>query len=255
MRSRPRGEDPYEQSTIAWLKFQQAHGIRGTYYIGTWGRYDTPSDARDLVYSRRDPEVQWLAKTCERFGAEVGLHSSIHAWTTPERFSTEVQRVRESYGVEAHGFRGHYWSLDATNPERSLRIAAASELKHSSALGMNTVGGFRRGSCYPYRPFDRSTGDYVGLCEVPPTLMDQALFQSGADNLARIQYFKTLAETVRKNEGVLVLDWHSDSLWPGYMDGVTDALLPELAQISNDSDCWLASAQQISDWCTTARWQ
>jgi hypothetical protein len=255
VRARPRGSDPYEQSTISWLQFQRDHGIRGTYYIGTRGRYDTLSDVRDLVYSRHDPEAQWLAKTCDQFGAEIGLHSSVRAWATREQFAEEVQRVRDAYGVAAHGFRGHYWSLDATSPENSLRIAAESGLKHSSALGMNTVGGFRRGSCYPYRPYNPRSGESVGLCEIPPTLMDQAMFCSGSDSATRVRRFRELEAAVRRNEGVLVLDWHSDSLCPGYMDDMTRELLPELSRIANDSACWLASAQQIADWCTTTRWE
>ncbi|MDB4916834.1 MAG: hypothetical protein JWM95_4478 [Gemmatimonadetes bacterium] len=251
----PGGTDPYEASTIAWLKFEQVMGVRGVYFVGTWSRSDFPSESYDLTYARSDPETLRLVSACKSYGAEMGLHSGIGAWRSPARFAEEVRRFRESYGIAPAGFRGHYWSLNPENPEESLAIAAEhGALKYDSSFGMNLAYGFRRGTCYPFRPFDAVTGRYSGLWELPPSVMDGGLYASAGTNEERVANFAALAASVQSAGGVLVLDWHSDSLWSGFMDNMTQALLPELTRLIDDSTCWVACASELIDWCSTARW-
>jgi hypothetical protein len=229
--------------------------VRGVYFIGTWSRYDTPSEPNDLVYSRTDPETVRLVQSCREHGAEIGLHSGIAAWQDASRYGEEVRRFKESFGVAPEGFRGHYWSLNPNNPEESLGIAALDAgLKYDTSLGMNVAYGFRRGTCYPFRPFEATTGVYSGLWELPPTVMDGGLYASAPSNEARVANFVALAEAVRRSEGILVIDWHSDSLWEGFMENLTQALLPALANIVADSTCWVVSGSECIDWCSYARW-
>ena len=252
---RPKGTDPYEASVVAWLQFERSMNVRGVYFIGTWSRYDTPSRSHDLVHSRSDPETIRLVQACREQGAEIGLHSSIDAWRNDSQYVEEVRRFQESYGIAPEGFRGHYWSLNPNNPEQSLeRAAREGGLKYDSSFGMNVAVGFRRGTCYPFRPFDALTGNYSGLWELPPSVMDGGLHASAPTNAARVRAFVGLAETVKESQGALVIDWHSDSLWEGFMDNMTSELLPVLSEIIGDSSCWVASGSEIIEWCSNGRW-
>ena len=253
---RPAGIDPYEASALAWLQFERSMNVRGTYFIGTWSRYDSPSDPQDLGYSPTDPETLRLAHSCREQGAEISLHSSIGAWRGKSRYAEEVRRFKQSFGVAPQGVRGHYWSLNPDRPEESLAFAAChGGLKYDTSLGMNVALGFRRGTCYPFRPFRPETGEYSGLWELPPSVMDGALHASAATNDARVANLIDLADSVKNSEGVLVIDWHSDSLWEGFMDNMTLALLPALANMIADSSCWVATGNELIGWCSDARWK
>jgi hypothetical protein len=252
----PRGTDPYEASLLAWLRFERSMGVRGAYFLGTWSRHDRPAESYDLVYARSDPETLRVVDACKEHGAELGLHSGIGAWRDAGRYAEEVRRFRESYGITPQGVRGHYWSLNPDNPEESLAFAARhAGLKYDTSFGMNTAYGFRRGTCYPFRPFDASTGAYSGMWELPPSVMDGGLHASAPTNEERIAKFAALAASVKSAGGVLVLDWHSDSLWDGFMDNMTHALLPELASIIGDASCWVVPSSEVIAWCGDARWQ
>ena len=125
----------------------------------------------------------------------------------------------------------------------------------SSCLVMNLIHGYRRGLNYPYRPFDRSSGEYSKNWEIPPTMMDQSLLLSGNSNTERIQAFRARANEIREAAGCFVLDWHTDSLWSGYMADITPPLLDEIKKIADDSTCWTASLGEIVNWCRKERWQ
>lgn len=252
----PINSDPYEASAVAWLQFERTMNVRSVYFIGTWSRHDFPSESHDLPYFRTDPATLRLVRACREQGAEIGLHSSIGAWRGASRYTEEVRRFNDSYDIAPQGFRGHYWSLNPNNPEESLAFAAQhAGLKYDTSFGMNVAYGFRRGTCYPFRPFDTNTGAYSGLWELPPSVMDGALYASAPNNPARVANFTALAEAVKGSEGVLVLDWHSDSLWEGFMDNMTQALLPAIATIIADTSCWVVSGSEVIDWCCNKRWR
>ena len=248
--------DPYYESWESWLRFESEMGIHGVYYIGTWSRWDQQSNERDLPYLSTDPVVIRLANLSLEKGAEIGLHSGIQAWRHPGRFQQETDRFRTHYGVDPKGFRGHYWSLDPENPESSHKTACLqTHFKYDSSFGMNLVSGFRRGAAYPFRTFEPCSGEYTGLIELPPVIMDGALHSCGKTNPDRLASFIALGQTVKKAEGLLMLDWHSDSLDPSYQDNLASRLLPTLRTWVDDSSCWFATGSEIAAWSTAARWE
>ena len=246
--------DPYIVSYKAWLRFERSLGVNAVYFIGTRSRHEEAAGPHDLPYTPMNKEVLDLVHACCETGAEIGLHSSTVAWRDALGYTEEVQRFSRNYGVSPVGLRGHYWSLNPRDPEESLAYAANAGMKYDASFGMNVAYGFRRGTCYPFRPFHSSTGRFSGLWELPTTVMDGALFLSAKDNASRVANFLTLAETVRRNNGVLVLDWHSDSLWPGFMENMTQSLLPAISELASDSSCWVATGQEIVKWCAVDRW-
>ncbi|CAN5415619.1 hypothetical protein BH09GEM1_BH09GEM1_35750 [soil metagenome] len=251
-----RGMDPYEASLHAWLDFEREMEMQAVYYVGAWSRADVPSHPHDLVHARTDPETLRLVRACAEQGAEIGLHSGITAWQSGPRYGEEVRRFSASYGIQPKGVRGHYWSVNPNNPEESLSFASRyGALEYDASFGMNVTYGFRRGTSYPYRPFDARTGTYAGLWELPPTVMDGGLHASAPNNAGRMANFASLTDRVRAAGGVLVLDWHSDSLWGGFMENMTAELLPQLQAIIGDSSCWVATGSELIEWCSKTRWK
>lgn len=247
-------DDPFLRSWNDWMRFESSLGIRATYYVATWNRYDRRSDSRDVPYAVKDPRIRSVVAGLLDGGWEVGLHSSIDAWRDGGRFEEEAHRFERAFGTRPRGMRGHFWSLDPSAPERTLALARAqAAIDYDSSLGMDLVQGFRRGVAYPFRPYD-DNGQGSGVWEIPPTVMDWALYLSGPDTERRCQVLRARAKGVAACGGLLVLDWHEYTLAPGVMSDLAEGLLHELAEFAADSSCWIATAAQIVDWCSHARW-
>ena len=86
-------------------------------------------------------------------------------------------------------------------------------------------------------------------------MMDGSLHLVGQTNDQRMVTFRQWVSRIKRNEGCLVLDWHSDSLQKGFMDDMSQALLGELETISTDDTCWMTSLADVVSWCREGRWQ
>lgn len=245
--------DPLLQSWRNWLKFEESAGIPGTYYVGTWNRHLPQSDDRDVHYDCRDRGIQNIVGQLRRSGFEVGLHSSIRAWEF-QRIGGEADLFERHFGFRPAGFRGHYWSIARDNIAKCFAQAQRAGFTYGSALGMNLVHGYRRGSAYPYRPYDATTGEPSGVWEVPPIVMDQSLLLAGDSTQERIESFWQRVDNVQQHQGCLVMDWHSDSLAGGFMENLARHLLPELRRVAGDPSCWLTTPRQLVAWCSRERW-
>jgi hypothetical protein len=246
--------DPYVASLDAWVSFQRSLDVRSAIYVSVVARTDQGAAANDVTYSLRDTQFAARIRDLEQEGWEIGLHSSINAWRTEGGFGREREKLRDAFSVSSVGVRGHYWSLDPAHRDESLRRIARAGFRYDSSLGMNLVHGYRRGSNYPYRPFDPTSGEILGVWEVPPVMMDESLLLAGTDNLARDSALRVRAAEVRRHGGLLVLDWHTDSLARGYMDDSAALVLEFLQAAVPDSECWVATPRAIVEWCSRERW-
>jgi hypothetical protein len=244
-------QDPYARSAFELVEFERRHEVRGTYFFASWGRHDFDADENDLGYNHATASVARLARQIADAGMELGLHSSIRAWHGSGRFALEAARFARGYGVRPTGLRAHWWSLEPGAHAASLRLAANAGFAYDSSLGMNERAGFRRGIAYPFRPFDPESGEPIGLVEIPPTVMDDALLLGPGDPIVTL---RSRAEAVRAVGGVLVLDLHSDVLATRRWGAMAAAVLKEVSRWRHDdSSCWFASLGQIADWLRRRR--
>ncbi len=245
--------DPYFSSWRSWTCLERQLGIRSTFYIATWTRYQRDADERDVGYSCDDRRIRELATELANGGWELGLHSSIRAWRRPAGFADEVARFERAFRVRPSGFRGHYWSLDPVSPERSLQQAhEQAGFLYDSSFGMNLAFGYRRGTSLPYRPSDPASGKEVGLWEIPPTIMDGAALAAASCPDRRKSLLRGLFEATKRRGGLLVLDWHEHSLASGVVLGAD--LVEVLAEFAGDGTCWWTTPSAVVEWASKDRW-
>ena len=248
------GRDPLMRSWDEFLEFEQKYQTGGTYFVATWSRRDPESDPRDVHYRFDDPQLIAQVRRMHQAGFDIGLHTSINAWRCG-RYLEEFNRFEQAFGFVPSSHRGHYWSLNPRHSARTQKeITAATGMTYCSTLGMNEVAGYRRGLCYPWRPFDHQTGESAGVWEVPPIMMDQSLMLSASDPTGWRKVFNERASQVRDWQGCFVLDWHTDMLAvPEYRE-VTRAMLDSFAELTRDPTCWTASLTDVLNWCSRDRW-
>ncbi len=249
-----KSKDPYLGSWESWIAFERELGIRSASYVATWNRLDANSSPSDVGYTASRPQLRQFCENMIEGGWEIGLHSSINCWRY-DRFDEETDRFTKCFGLSPKGSRSHHWSLNPDAHEQTLVSVAGAGFDYDSSMGMNEVHGFRRGTSCPYHPYDPTNGIRCGLWELPPVMMDDALYKAGDAHEIRRKIFRDRVDTVSRYGGCMTIDWHTDMLWNGHMDGLGMALLDEITLIASDASCWVATPRQIIDWCTDIRWR
>ncbi len=227
-------EDPwwcFEQ----WISMAEDAGARSTWLIfpervSKPHAWDAAYSYNDTVrFGRRKMKVREMLKEIGGAGMEVGLHPSVHAACDAALLRDQRNQVADAAGCEVTSVRQHFlrWNAGKT-PEAQSEAG----LSVDSTLGFNRGIGFRTGGCYPYKMPDPVTGQCGPLIQIPLQLMDVALFSE--DGLGcrtvdeAIGACMTVMEEVQAVGGVLVLNWHPNSISTEPMMAVIRTLLSEV---------------------------
>src|SRR5581483_3590238 len=103
--------------------------------------------------------------------------------------------------------------------ESTLELHANAGLSYDSSLGLSDTPGFRRGMIWPFVPFDRTRGREAPLLEVPPTLMDGAIFYHPVTAEEGRRQIEAHVDAVKAAGGAVVFDWHLEELNPARLNG------------------------------------
>jgi hypothetical protein len=177
---------------------------RATFFVASYGLFDSGAERYDVAYDVRHPEVAATFRDLAEAGAEIGIHFSLQAGRSAEQVAREHARLEDVLERPIRSARHHWWAL-GREPWRTLRAHAEAGLKVDCSFGFNDRPGFRRGIAVPFRPFDPERGQTVDLWSLPTVAMDHAV-SDGVDGLERL-FDKTAAVG-----GALVLDWHANEL-------------------------------------------
>jgi hypothetical protein len=233
----------------AWAELESSVGARSCFYVAVTSSADPLGSAYDVDYDYRHPAiVRALHDALER-GCEIGLHASINAHRIDGRIAEEralLERILHNHPVE--GVRHHYWALDPEHPEATLDAHAKAGFVYDSSLGLNDTPGFRRGMVWPFTPFDPRQEREVVLLEVPPTLMDGAVFYRSVTAEEGRRRIEGHVDAVKAAGGAAVFDWHLEQLNPSRLHGAGGALADVLRSLAGDSDVHWTTPIEAARW-------
>ena len=233
----------------AWAELERSLGTRSAYYVAVTTSTDPDGASRDVTYDFRQPELVAKLRRAVDEGWEVGLHASINAHRDAGFLRSERERLEEVLGdYRVRGVRHHYWALDPELPERTFWRHEEAGLTYDSSLGLSDVPGFRRGMAWPFDPFDRERGRTVPLLQVPPTLMDGAIFYRDVGHEEGRALIREHLDRLRGVGGAAVLDWHLEQLNPKRLRGAGPALRDVLHQLADASDVHWTTPVGLADW-------
>lgn len=176
---------------------EEAAGGASTFFVGSARR-----GPMDFAYDFDD--VAGLIGEIKAAGREVGLHGSYYADGAALR--EERGLLAGATGREVAGVRGHYLRLGGDEGWRAVEAAAFA---YDASFGFANEVGLRAGAALPYRPFDGDGEKPHDFVEIPPAVMDGALFQ-----YKRLGPGQALAATLRlvgeaaACGGLCSLIWH-----------------------------------------------
>ena len=203
---------PYWQM-LNVAEFEKKYGFKSTFYLCAKKRhrldpnYDIGSDSK----------IKAAIRKLHSMGFEIGVHGSYTSYLDFKKLSEEKIILEKALGEKIKGGRQHFGRFEAPDTWRLHDRL----FEYDSTTGYINMSGFRASICFPFRVYDALEKKELGLIEIPFTTSDGTLF--GPMKLKKEdawQDTKNLMEEVKKNHGVMVLDWHQRTIYekdyPGF---------------------------------------
>ncbi|MCB9253070.1 MAG: hypothetical protein H6617_00110 [Bdellovibrionaceae bacterium] len=173
----------------------------------------------------------------QNLGNEVGLHASFDSWRDKEALERELEALKGLGVREVRGVRNHYLNFDRGFTES---IMPQSGILYDSTMGFNFANGFRCGTSFPFR---------MGhLWELPFQLMDSSLRAQYPDRNEAKQTCSTIQDEVRRQGGVLVLNWHFRVMNADHAPEEIEVLHQMVDQGIRDGAWFTTPAELIRQW-------
>lgn len=208
---------------------------RSSYYF-----LSLAEDEEDYNYVVTDPFVIDYFSQIKESRSEIGLHGGHRAYNNADKIAVEKNKLQESAKINIVGYRNHY--LRMITPETWVNLRN-NHFLYDTTFGFAGSAGFRNGMCYPFRPYDASTGQYLDIVEIPLHIMDVSLFQYMDFSKQEIMDFiKLMVQKIKRVNGVLTILWHNDKMTNG-LDLVYTEILDYL---QNQDACFMTGRELVS---------
>jgi hypothetical protein len=233
---------------------EKSLGIKSAFYFctrqGSLLRYAL--GVPDPFYDVRSSHFRNLFRDLTEDGIEIGLHSSYLAFRDQEIFFAERRLLQQCSGQEISGNRHHYWHLNPQDVESTLLLHEKVGFKYDLSLGHDRYIGWRRGSSWPFFPFQQAEKREIKTLQISTNWMDDQLFKylryNPGDRLATLQ---TLIDRTAKQGGCFVADIHNyvfdDAMYPNWRK----TYFWVLKQITARREFWIATPEEVANhWIT-----
>src|SRR5437879_6900094 len=163
----------------------------------------SPPGQFDSGYDPFQPAATKVICWLREHGITNGVHTGYETFLNPELVRREVDQLTQLLGPGPLGGRQHYlrWA-----PETWLHWEDCG-LAYDSTIGYADQGGFRAGTCVPYRPWLFFANREANILEIPLVLMDQILFTGSEQDSLRL--LLQLLNRCRSVGGVFNLLWYN----------------------------------------------
>ncbi|WP_426479707.1 polysaccharide deacetylase family protein [Chryseobacterium sp. CBSDS_008] len=196
-------------NTFDWLmNISDKHGITSKFYFIP----DSTSFKFDFRYNYTS-FVKSLIKKIDDRGHEVGIHYSYNA-SSKFNIKAEWMKLREVFSElnipTDLGGRMHYLRINFLETLRQLSIVGQ---KYDNTLTFHETGGFRCGTCFPYKPFDIYNKSVLNVEIRPLIVMEGSVLDYSKINIddgKALQYVKKIVLQCYKVGGRFSLLWHND---------------------------------------------
>lgn len=204
-----------------------------TFFVYTGNR----QSSKDPTYKPED--VFKVLSKCENCRYELALHNGIGTWSNKEELENYRNKLSQIFQTEINGLRPHY--LDCAFPDFWKN---AENFSYSSSVGSDIIPGFTCGLDFPFFGFDFETGESFDILEMPINIMDCAIFLI-KDKAIRDKTIDTIIQTCQTNHSLLVLDWHTRTIYEPDFPGWYDAYC-QIIEIVKSAGGYIASLDEIN---------
>lgn len=227
---------PYRRFT-AIMDLEEGYGGCSTFFFMTSGPDHTGAGYPPMEVA---PDIAAIKGR----GWEIGLHGGYNGYLDPSSMLREKAALESLTGDKVDGFRNHYLRFKVPDTWSALQEAG---FRYDSTVGHADRWGFRNGAAIPYHPID-SSGEEMGIVEVPLALMDTTLYgYAGLDPRQSWDIAEKLLREVEEVGGVLTVLWHNDTFANPLLKGYVD-VYERILRYALENNGWLCSAGEAAGW-------
>jgi len=229
-------KSPY-RNFKAIMDLEEEYGARSSFYF-----LATNADITRFRYNIEDLENE-LGQIKDR-GWEVGLHGGYYAFNNLEEILREKNRLEQELDKKVIGYRNHYLRFQV--PDTWEKLAKAG-FGYDTTLGYSEMVGFRNGMCHPFMPYNLRADREINILEIPMAIMDDTLFESVQSYERALMLTKRLIDTVALYNGVICLNWHSESFNCPFKN-MREIMYNEILEYCACKSAWMTSGEKIWRW-------
>jgi len=184
---------------------EEAMGVRSTFFF-LQESYPfcllKPSEWKLALgrYDLRSERVSKMIKDLDQGGWEIGLHGSYRSYNDQELLQKEKDTLEYILGKPVIGVRQHYLNLSGC----TWSYQEAVGFGYDYSLGFRDRIGYKDGKVKPFYPHGS------GFCVFPLAIMDSCY----VEDVNREKSLSMVISQTIQNEGILVLNWHSNNWHP-----------------------------------------
>ena len=194
-----------------WIELEKKHNCKSVFYFsglkrGSLFKYIFKDP--DTFYDINKNKYKNIFNTITDEGFEIGIHTSYNAYKDIRLIKEEKINIEKNSGIKISGNRHHYWNFNQNDPLKSMNLLYDSGLIYDSSIAFSKNYGFRYSICSPFKFYDEKKSKDSEILQFPVTIMDDHLFNYNKKNENPRKLITTLIDIVRKNNGILVIDFH-----------------------------------------------
>lgn len=174
---------------------------------------------KNADYNINSKPIQNVIASLKNTPNEIGVHGSFGTHVNTDKFKTDIANIQHQPIV---GNRFHFLMFE---PEKTVSVLEAADIKYDTSLGFAEQIGFRRGTCYPFYLYNFETERISPVIEIPLIAMDTTLASTkymGISQAESLPQLFQLVDEVKKFGGIFTLLWHntyfSDYKYTGWKD-------------------------------------
>jgi hypothetical protein len=244
-----RGIEPYYTYDDI-IRIEHDLNVKSTYYIlKETGTLNLFLKKTWYLYGRnrslQTPEMRALIQKLQTNGDEVAIHGSYFSYLHPELLEDQTKELEGIIHEKIVGSRQHNLNLDIP---KTWEYQSLAGLQYDTSLGFKDSIGFRWGTSFPF--FPGTKGLAIPVLEIPLIIMDICLESCENKEADCI----SIADEVKKYQGVLTLLWHPPIFNTLEYPGARDIYI-KMNQYCKENGAWITRARDIYEWLSLRKQQ
>ena len=236
------------------MDLEEKHGFKSTFFFASMNAFSEYGSTLDVKYDIEHNKFQIIFDEILKRNFEIGLHASYLAFKSADRFKYEKRKLEEILKMKVTGLRHHYWHM-GRDQQRTLKYHESAGFEYDSSIAFNEHMGFRYNIALPYYPWNEEANSKLNVLQLPVFCMDGNLFYQPIEVDIAFEKLKQFVHIIKQFGGIGVIDWHVRTSLPVNSEFMKwgDCYVRLIEYLSNDSEIWVNSLGNISDWLRNRR--
>jgi hypothetical protein len=197
-------ENSYYLAINDLIEYDQKRGLKSIFYL-----MSSLQTEYDDGYDLSSAPMLKIIDRIKKCGFTIGLHSSYMAVDDYDLLIRQKSSIEKIAKIDCEHIRQHY--IRFKMPGTWVEFSQAG-LKNDSSLLYREVGGFRFGTCHPFRVINAKNRNTINLIEMPVIIMDVHLWNAEYSDDDRIKIVQNLKNRCQSVNGVYTIIVHNDTL-------------------------------------------